>query len=69
MKKTLRVDMVTRLCVYVAVDEEKYENGDIDLAEEIGHYLNCGNWARHWELEDPDKGVVEVDVEPDFEIE
>lgn len=69
MKKTLRVDMVTRCSVCVSVDEEKYENGEIDLADKIGHYLNQGNWARSWELEDPDYGVMEVEEKPDLVID
>lgn len=61
--------MVSRCSVCVSVDAEKFDNGDIDLEQEIGFYLNQGNWAKQWELEDPEGGVVEVNDDPELEIE
>ena len=72
MKKTLRVNMVSRCRVYVSVDAEKFDNGYINLVnleEEIKFYLNQGNWAKRWEIEDPEGGVVEVNDEPELVIE
>lgn len=69
MKKVLRVDMVARRCVFVSVDEEKFESGEVDLEEKVRNYINQGNIATDWELEDPDYGIEEVDATPDIEIE
>lgn len=68
MKKTLRVDMVARRSVYVAVDEDDFMDGKIDLEENINKLMNRGNWATHWEVEDFDNGVEFVDEKADYEI-
>lgn len=60
--------MVSRCSIVVSVDEDEYDNGEVDIEKEINHYLNQGNWAHYWELEDPDKGVAEVSDKPELTI-
>lgn len=60
--------MVARRSVCVSIDEEILENMDIDIEGKISHYLNQGNIAVDWEIEDYDNGFVEVDDEPQIKI-